>query len=608
MIIKKRHSITNHAFLLLFVISVFIPVVSVFVSSSASAIVQECGDPEFYSSNTVQFYDPCESPCATSSASASAVGASGTASLPEATLKQLEDGKWKEKAEANRAAYEAGEKASGIPWTVIATIHYREASMDPKSSIANGEPITGSKYLSIDGQPIGATLAEDAEIAAKKFANIAKSVYQIQLSADSSIEDWAHGFLAYNRGNMYKMANEPFDKSPYVMNGYDESHLDMKWIHADSWAGPKKLNDLEGKTENRPGALAMLAFLGGPSGSISSGACTCGPATSAPSATVLTGKNDAEKAFNYLVSQGFTKQGAAGMIGSLMIETGGGTYNFNPKAVNSSGHSGIVQWDKSDRWPKMVAFAKQKKMDPKTLEAQLAFIPHEMKTRYEAVYKVVTTTNSVSEAAGIVADKYEIGGGKSIRTEYAKQAFKDFSGNPTSPPSTSEANCDGDVTTIDGLAFPLIVKKSDVSEDNVKTHAGHPYLAHDIIVKSGTQVVAMRPGVVTAITQDRCPGRFISIYDKSSNRTTSYLHLAMNQLVKKGDTVVAGQKIGVVGAARPNGCGTAHLHIDEVKGNSRPSCSRLNCPKANQRYFVDIIPILHKLWQALPEQGGPSTL
>ena len=212
--------------------------------------------------------------CTTGASSTSTETISTDGKLPASTLLQLGGGPWKQLADKNKAAYQAGEKASGIPWAVIATVHYREASMNPKQSIANGQPITGKRYTSIDGQPIGATLAEDAEIAAKKFKKIANNVYGVNLTLNSTIEDWGKAYLAYNRGFMYKEANEPYTKSPYVMNGYDMNHLNMKWIRADSWFKGKKYNSLEGQTERRPGALAMLAYLGGPVGSGGSENCS----------------------------------------------------------------------------------------------------------------------------------------------------------------------------------------------------------------------------------------------------------------------------------------------------------------------------------------------
>lgn len=246
-------------------ITVFATIAALLVSSIAYASI----DYSFFEKNTIVFYDPS----ARLDAVCTPVGVAGsgdssgsaTFALPEATLKQLTEGGWREKAEKNKYAYLAGEEATGVPWTVLAALHYREASMDPTRSLANGETLHGGH--SIDGQPIGTNLKADAIIAAQKFIEKAKMVYEKNTIPDTTkTEDWANAYLAYNRGFMYRNWNRTFLESPYVMNGYDTSHMNMKWIDADSYNKPggRKYNDLAGKTDGRPGALAMLAFLGGP--------------------------------------------------------------------------------------------------------------------------------------------------------------------------------------------------------------------------------------------------------------------------------------------------------------------------------------------------------
>ena len=245
--------------------------IPVLISTAFSGVVFAEDRSAFYSNNAIIFYNENADAGVCSPNGVHSGSPSTPVNLPSSTLQQLESGGWKEKAEKNKAAYLAGEAKTGIPWTVLATVHYREASMDPGRSIANGEPITGLRYKSMDGQTIGATLEDEAELAAGYFKEKAKLFYSIDLSSSSSIEDWGSAFLGYNRGFMYRNWNKTFQDSPYVMNGYDEAHLNMKWIDADSYERPggNKYNNLSGSTETRPGALAMLAFLGGPSGSIS---------------------------------------------------------------------------------------------------------------------------------------------------------------------------------------------------------------------------------------------------------------------------------------------------------------------------------------------------
>lgn len=209
-----------------------------------------------FAANNIMFYDPeaCKSD-----------GSSGSISLnvndlPAETVEYLKNNNVEGLAQQNLSAYQHGADSAGIPWQVLAALHFREASMNPTKSIANGQSLGDG--VSIDGQKIGNTLEEDAVIAANSIVSHG-SVYGVNIAEDLNIDSLANSFLAYNRGSMYKSAGEPYTKSPYVMNMIDEDHMEMQWIHADSWLGSKQYNTLEGNTERRPGALAVFIYLGG---------------------------------------------------------------------------------------------------------------------------------------------------------------------------------------------------------------------------------------------------------------------------------------------------------------------------------------------------------
>ena len=225
---------------------------------------------QFFSDNDIIFYDPTASlACSPSGAVSAPTSAetdgsvAPTANLPQATIDQLDSQGINKLAEQSKEAYMAAE-AEGVPWAVMAAVHYREATMNPNRSIADGGALGRSS--SMDGIPVGGTLAEDVALQAKHFKEMAKSVYGIELSLESSGDDWGYAFLAYNRGFMYKNWNKTFTESPYVMNGYDESHINMRWNDADSYVKPggKKLNSVSGKVNEQIGAMSVLAYLGGP--------------------------------------------------------------------------------------------------------------------------------------------------------------------------------------------------------------------------------------------------------------------------------------------------------------------------------------------------------
>ncbi len=55
--------------LCIYAMSVFVFPASIFVdAASAIAVENECGDPDFYDSNSIQFFDPCEAACSSSGA------------------------------------------------------------------------------------------------------------------------------------------------------------------------------------------------------------------------------------------------------------------------------------------------------------------------------------------------------------------------------------------------------------------------------------------------------------------------------------------------------------------------------------------------------------
>lgn len=111
---------------------------------------------------------------------------------------------------------------------------------------------------------------------------------------------------------------------------------------------------------------------GGPGGGGGGGA---GAGTSGGPAD-FSGSANAQKAFNYFISQGYTKEQSAGIVGNLMQENRA----LDPNVSNKKGHKGIAQWDPKIRYPGLVKFAKSKGLDPNTLEAQLQYFEQEMVT------------------------------------------------------------------------------------------------------------------------------------------------------------------------------------------------------------------------------------
>lgn len=395
------------------------------------------------------------------------------ADLPADTVKYLESLDVKGKVQKNIARYVYAQTKTGIPWQALAAMHYREAMLDPSRSIADGEVLANKK--SVDGVQMYSDPNLDAESQANHLINNAKGVYGVDLKKSTlSADDWGKAFLAYNRGAMYKNWNKSWQESPYVVNGFDSSHMNMKWIDADSYVRPggKRLNGVSGKTDgNKAGALTVFKYLGG------------------------------------------------------LKDPGG-----------STGGAGTSQ-----------------------------------------------TTPSTSTTPSV----------ESTNAGDIDEAFA----------TVNDCSMEGGVTAVGDLVFPLAGNKSVITspgmfKNGTTDRGSHPYIAYDLMSWNGARVIAFMSGTVTRISTDRCGTTMVSAYNKENDLTISYLHMNASITVKKGDTIVPGSPIGTLGKGP---CSTqAHLHIDAARGQKRPGCSRLNCPKANQAYFVDIGPQLYQVWQAVP--------
>lgn len=227
---------------------------SVLVLSTApipnvSANTSDC-DTDFYSSNDIPYYNPCIDSC---SGTSSAIG---DATLPSKTIRSINSAGVDGLIEQNRGRYDTAAQETGVPWQVIAALHYREALLDNSKSIFNGAELGSG--INVDGQEVVADPNEDAINASNHFINMADAVYDVDVTAGDSltINDWGEAFLAYNRGYLYKQNGNTYDQSPYVMNGFDSEHLDMSWVGAP--ADPA----VSGVDGNTVGALAIIAHLG----------------------------------------------------------------------------------------------------------------------------------------------------------------------------------------------------------------------------------------------------------------------------------------------------------------------------------------------------------
>lgn len=140
--------------------------------------------------------------------------------------------------------------------------------------------------------------------------------------------------------------------------------------------------------------------------------------------TSLEGNSNAEKAYKFFREQGFSKEGSAGIVGNLMVESG-----INPLAGEVGGNGGgrgIAQWGQGgiasngasagSRWNSLEEWAKTQNMNPDDLVTQLNFLVKEMRDYqifdYYLTVSVLYTEPTGSNpygggAVGYFAEKFE---------------------------------------------------------------------------------------------------------------------------------------------------------------------------------------------------------
>lgn len=140
----------------------------------------------------------------------------------------------------NQARYESIEKQLGVPWKLIAAIHYREADLDFNTCLHNGDPLPGpTRHVPANRGPFNSW--EEAAIDSLKFDSVDKHT-DWSLPNILSIAE-AYNGLGYRKHGVY---------SPYVWasTNYYNSGL---YTSDGSFSSSKK--------DNRFGVAAIIAEL-----------------------------------------------------------------------------------------------------------------------------------------------------------------------------------------------------------------------------------------------------------------------------------------------------------------------------------------------------------
>ena len=180
----------------------------------------------------------------------------------------------------------------------------------------------------------------------------------------------------------------------------------------------------------------------------------------------LVGKDNVQKAFNFLVGKGLSSIQAAAIVGNLVAESGvdpainqgGGHSHTTP--VNGEGF-GIAQWTYSTRQQPLVDFAKKMGKPVNTLEPQLGYLWQEMTSGYKSsVLDPLKAATDLRAATVIVILHYEAPRDKDIpsfqdyRTSLARKVL-DMYGNGQQADNittndTGTTTCDNGNSVISG--------------------------------------------------------------------------------------------------------------------------------------------------------------
>jgi len=136
-----------------------------------------------------------------------------------------------------------------------------------------------------------------------------------------------------------------------------------------------------------------------------------------------TGENtDAMEVMQYLVDKGLSVAGAAGIAGNMKVES-----NFKTDAEGDNGTSiGLVQWHASNK-EALFSWCENKKLDPLSYEAQMAFLWFELQTKFKSLLAYLRTTEDPRDAGYRFADDFENPAViSSKRMDYAEKFFNEY--------------------------------------------------------------------------------------------------------------------------------------------------------------------------------------
>ena len=312
------------------------------------------------------------------------------------------------------AALSAGSAIPGpLGWGFLAADVARDVSGGGKG-MASGGLVTGGKKSVVDDVPIR---ADEGEIVMSNAAgNTWGRSTLLAMNAMGGGANKPTGGKGYAEGGL---VGGDKAKSKQMFKLFGEGMIDAQKANSRDFAkiqsqGMKQYYENEGGFKKMgEGLKDFFATLAGGIAGLLGG----NPANAAQNpngaADYLNGGGDFSgssgqaQAMNYFMSQGLTKDQAAGIVGNLMQESTGA---IDPKAKNASGHRGIAQWD-ANRWKQFEQFAKKNNLDVNSREAQLQWVMQELKTGSGGLsLNTLKGAKTAKQAAHLFVKQYERSG------------------------------------------------------------------------------------------------------------------------------------------------------------------------------------------------------
>ncbi len=227
----------------------------------------------------------------------------------------------------------------------------------------------------------------------------------------------------------------------------------------------------------------------------------------------LTGKNNEEKAWNFLKSKIANDFGVAGLMGNLYAESGLNPQNLQNSyekklgftdatytaAVDSGSYAnfvhdsagyGVAQWTFWSRKEALLNYVRALGVSIGDLEAQLGFLIKELSEGYTSVLAVLKTATSVRQASDVVLTKYErpANQGESVqikRASYGQSYYDKYAKAAATEPEKEGGNSMSDRQNIVNAAVSYIgCKESDGSHKKIiDLYNSHKPLARGYAMK-----------------------------------------------------------------------------------------------------------------------------